>query len=226
MTTGGHAEGYRRPMSRDAGFDDEMTALLAALALAAGQTPEQYIHDTVLAHLLRTPAGPEAGRRVRDPNRLRSVWRTGLLDSPRAPVFERAVAITVESLRVPSAAIVLVDRERVFYLGAIGLAPAFAEAREAPLKESLAAQVVESGAESWVVHDAASDARIATHPAVRSGAVGAYLARPLRDADERAVGALTVWHPCAHTWTPGEQRTMDDLTWVVRGLIFGEHVLD
>ncbi|WP_068149333.1 GAF domain-containing protein [Rhodococcoides corynebacterioides] len=214
-------------MARDPQFDDEMAALLADQARAAGQTPEQYIHDAVLARLLRTPAGPtEAGRRVRDPNRLRSVWRTGLLDSPRAPVFERAVSITVESLRVPSAAIVLVDRDRVFYLGAIGLAAAFAEAREASLEDSLAAQVIESGAESWVVHDAASDARIATHPAVVGGAVGSYLAHPLRDADDRAVGALAAWHACPHTWTAGEQRTMDDLTWVVRGLIFGEHVLD
>ena len=119
--------------------------------------------------------------------RLAALWRTGLLDSPPAECFDRITRSVAALLRVPMAAVSLVDRDRQWFLSRVGLEPA-----QTPRDIAFCSHAVFER-RMLRVSDARRDPRFAGNPLVTGEPhIRAYLAVPLLDAAGHALGTLCV----------------------------------
>ena len=77
------------------------------------------------AELLEEAARREAllatAAAVQDPERLAALRKTGLLDTPPDPSFDRHVRLAAEVLNAPVALVSLIDEDRQFFKSAIGV---------------------------------------------------------------------------------------------------------
>src|SRR5262245_56718133 len=104
-------------------------------------------------------------RAVEDETRLEAVRRTSLLDSPPEEAFDRLTRLATQVLRVPVAAVTLVDRDRIFFKSHCGLPEPLESLRQAPASTSFCRHVVETS-EPRVVSDARRDPAHGDNPAV------------------------------------------------------------
>ncbi|WP_197382630.1 GAF domain-containing protein [Mycolicibacterium mengxianglii] len=233
--------------SDGAGFDDPMVEIIARQAAEAGETVAHYIQRAVAARLVSDmsrradPSLDDLQRRlaglgvevadrlqtsgaghsvVTDPARVAAVTRTGLLDAPHDPAFDRIARTAAEAMGTPSAAVTLLDGKRIFFLSTIGLPAALAAAREVPVGASLAAFAVESG-HTLVVDDASTHPTLQALPFVRDGIVGGYLGIPLVNTDGYAVGTVAVWDSGPRAWTTGHVDTLHSFARMAWVRIFG-----
>ncbi|MET0699962.1 MAG: GAF domain-containing protein [Mycobacterium sp.] len=229
-----------------AGFDPAIAAVLEHEALASGELVEQYIQRAVAARIVADLSRrndptleafntrlAEIGLEVSDlvvdtradevvtnPARLRAVARTGLLDAPPDPAFDRIVHMAAEALGAPSASLSLMDRDRLFILSSVGLPADLAESRELPLSSSITRSAVAAG-HTLVVEDASIDAQLKYLPFVRARAVVGYLGIPLIDPDGYAIGSLAVWDSKPRHWSTGHVETLHSFARLAGQRVFG-----
>src|SRR5690349_5663597 len=79
-----------------------------------------------------------------NPLRLEALQRTGLLDTPPEPAFDRLTRIAGELLRTPVALVSLVDPARQFFKSQTGLPAPYDTSRQTPLSHSFCQHVVTS----------------------------------------------------------------------------------
>ena len=95
------------------------------------------------AELLEEAARREAllatAAAVQDPARLAALRKTGLLDTPPDPSFDRHARLAAEVLNAPVALVSLIDEDRQFFKSAIGV-----EERETPLSHSFCQHAIAS----------------------------------------------------------------------------------
>jgi phosphoribosyl 1,2-cyclic phosphodiesterase len=146
-----------------------------------------YARTRMRAWLLRT-----AARWVRAPlppdeeQRLATLYRLGILDTPQEQRFDRLTRLAASILRVPVALVSLVDRDRQWFKSAHGV-----EIRETPRDTSFCAHAVVARA-LLMVPDALIDDRFADNPEVSGGMrVRFYGGCPLF-VDQSCVGTLCV----------------------------------
>ncbi len=58
---------------------------------------------------------------VRSMNRIAALQRTGLLDAPAEPTFDRFTRLAAHICKAPVALMTLVDRDRQFFMSSVGL---------------------------------------------------------------------------------------------------------
>ncbi|MEU9506381.1 SpoIIE family protein phosphatase [Micromonospora sp. NPDC048170] len=152
-------------------------------------------------------AGPTSA--LRDPDRLRSLAETRLAAAPDE-AFDRFARLVGDLLDVPVALVSLVDAERQFFPGEVGLAQPWAARRQTPLSHSFCQHVVDLGTPMVL-----PDARL--HPAVRDNlavpelGVVAYAGMPLTDLEGHVLGSLCAIDHKPRDWTAGQLRTLADL---------------
>lgn len=156
---------------------------------------------------------------VADPERLRALYETGLLDAPREAVYDRIADMAATALAAPGAAVSLVDRDRQFFVSMHGSAGDTPESRETSIDRSLCQYAVASG-QPLVIADARVDPVLKYNPAVADGTVVSYLGIPLIDAGQHAIGTLCVWDTTARNWTSGHVTTLRDLAQLAADRIF------
>src|SRR6185312_15861465 len=88
----------------------------------------------------------DPARDEEDHARLQALQRTALLDAPREPGLDALTRAVHLGLRVPTALLSLVDRDRQFFISSHGLAPEWEERRETPLSHSFCRVAVEHDA--------------------------------------------------------------------------------
>src|SRR5262245_38813695 len=71
---------------------------------------------------------------VRNLNRLSTLARTGLLDTPPEEAFDRFTRIATRWFKTPVALVSLVDRDRQFFKSAMGVPEPWRSRRETPLE--------------------------------------------------------------------------------------------
>lgn len=76
-------------------------------------------------------------QRLRDPDRLRTLRDTGLMDTPREEVFDRLCRLAAKILDVPLAIVSLVNDKKQFFKADYGLPHPFNETRELSIDFSL-----------------------------------------------------------------------------------------
>ena len=160
---------------------------------------------------------PDAGADIRREDRLAALRQTGLLDTPPEEVFDRVTRLARRLLRAPVILVSLVDADRQFFKGAVGLPEPWATRRETPLSHSFCQHVVATGA-PFRVEDARQHALVRDNPAVSELGVVAYLGTPLATADGRVLGSLCAIDTEPRTWTTEDIVTLRDLA----GLVMSE----
>ena len=141
---------------------------------------------------------------IRDVRRLAAVRASNLMDTPPEASFDRLVRLAARLTRAPSAAVMILDAERVFIKAAVGLDEASAAQASSSLDHSLCRHVVASGAPLCL-----ADTR--EHPELSSDRVGAYLGVPLVTADGNVLGAFCVFDEVPRGWSAADQATLTDL---------------
>jgi GAF domain-containing protein len=206
---------------------DAYVAQAVATRLIADVTRRNEDHTDLLTHLADAEIhitdktlGPESV--VADPERLRALYATGLLDSPRERVYDRIADMAAEALAVPGAAISLVDRDRQFFVSMHGSATESPEERQTPIDRSVCQYAVASG-QPLVITDARVDPVLKYNPAVTDGTVVSYLGIPLIDEGDHALGTLCVWDTNPRDWTSGHVTTLRDLAELARTRMFGNN---
>lgn len=226
------------------GFDEWMTDELAKEAAIVGESVDRFIARAVAARMaveqarrndrnldeilervrrmdLELPTiARGAGSVIADPDRLRALYDTGLLDTDRGHFLDRIVEMTVGALGVPAAAVSLVDRDSIYVPSAIGLHEEIALARQVPLEQSMSRPIVTTG-EPLVASDARTHPALMGNPLVRDHFVVAYAGFPITDPAGHTIGVLSVWDSVRREWSPGHLRILEDFAMMVCDRIFG-----
>ncbi|MFI7576364.1 SpoIIE family protein phosphatase [Micromonospora sp. NPDC049497] len=152
---------------------------------------------------------PRPGAALRDADRLRALAETRL-DSTPDEAFDRFARLVGDLLDVPVALVSLVDSERQFFPGEVGLPQPWAERRETPLSHSFCQHVIDIAA-PMVIPDARLHPRVRTNLAIPDLGVVAYAGMPLTDLDGRVLGSLCAIDSKPRAWTRDQLRTLSDL---------------
>jgi GAF domain-containing protein len=185
--------------------------LVAALA-DSGFSPSE------LRRLLSdNPVQALIGPALADPNRLKAVQQTGLLERSE-PDLDSAAALTASALGTPYAAVSLFGRDHSLMAGRYP--DDTATDRTVPLEASLCKFPVAT-AQPFIVDDAQRNPLVSDNPMVRSGRVMSYAGIPLMDGDHNVVGALASWDDKPRRWTAGQIQVLTNLSVVVAAKIFG-----
>jgi hypothetical protein len=225
-------------------FDDWLSRQLEKCARDTGEDVDTYVAravasqmvvdqrraaspsiDELLARLSHSgvfaPAAmPSVSAAVADPDRLRALYATGLLDSPPEETYDQITRAAAAALDAPSAAISLIDVDRQFFKSTFGMGDSSAEQRQTPLERSVCQYTVADGA-SLILGDARDDAVFKNHPAVRDGSLVAYLGIPLQDRERNAIGTLCVFDTKPRRWSAGHVQVLSDLATLAAERIFG-----
>lgn len=224
-------------------FDDWLKRVLEECALAAGEDVDTYVARAVasrmvadrrrvdsravedlLGHLssagvFAETAMPSVTTAVTDPDRLRALHATGLLDSSPEEVYDRITRAAADALDAPQALVSLVDADRQFFKSAAGLEISSPEERQTPLDRSVCQYAVANGV-PLILEDARADPIFKNHPAVRDGTVVAYLGIPLIDQSGNAIGTLCVFDTKPRLWGTGHVQVLTDLAALAAERIF------
>jgi GAF domain-containing protein len=225
------------------GFDDWLNRLLERCAYEAGENVETYVARAVASQMLAEqriadsglveemtahmalspafaePSMPSVLAALTEPDRLRALYASGLLDSPPEEAYDRITRAAAAALDAPTAAISLVDVDRQFFKSSFGMKIESAADRQTPLERSVCQYAVASGT-PLILEDARADPVFRNHPAVRDGTVAAYLGIPLIDDDGNAVGTLCVFDSKPRMWGTGHLQILSDLAKIAAGRIF------
>lgn len=212
--------------ARKAGIDVETyVARAVAAQMVADQMRSKVSAKELLAHLsqsgvLASDSMPDVSAAITDPERLRSLHSTGLMDSPPEPAYDRITRAAADALNTPFAAMTLVDADRTYYKSTAGMGDPSIEERQMPFDQSICQYTVANGS-PLVLEDARTDPVFGSHPVVRSGAMAAYLGIPLIDHDGHAIGTLCVSDSKPRQWGTGHVQILSDLAQLAVERIFG-----
>lgn len=157
---------------------------------------------------MRDPRHPPTS--LSDPQRLSSLARTDLLDTPADPYFDRITRLVAKLVGVDTALLSLVTDERQFFKSSCGLSGWAAEARETPLSHSFCKFVVTSG-KAFIVNDAHTLPELTDNRAIDELGVIAYLGVPIHAPDGRVIGSLCALGSEPRQWSDEDLATMHDL---------------
>lgn len=236
-------------VTRVSEFDDDLNRILEEEATRAGEPVNLFVARAAAARLIREytrrddPQLPAlldriAGQRLdfpdevplrtqepiinsvlADPARLRALYNTGLLDAGPDAGFDRLADIASKALAAPAAAVSLVDSNRQYLTGLVGVDGELAATRETPIDRSVCQHAVIAG-EPLIVEDARIHPILKDHPAVLDGTLVAYAGIPLIDDSDHAIGTLCVWDSGPRQWSQGHILILRDLARLVRERIF------
>ncbi len=141
-----------------------------------------------------------------DPERLDRLYRSGLLDTPADPAFDRLAQLACQILNVPVALISLVDDHRQFLKSQVGSTAQ----HELSLEESYC-QYILATQRALIIADAREDARTSDLAATREWDIVGYAAIPLVTADGYILGSFCVIDHQPRQWTDDEINLLSQL---------------
>lgn len=149
-----------------------------------------------------------------DPDRLRALAHTRLLDTPREESFDRLTRLVSRLLGAPVSLISLVDQDRQFFKSGYGLVEPLASTRETPLSHSFCQHVVTSGA-PFVVDDAKESAVVRGNPAIAEYKVAAYAGVPITSPEGHVLGSLCALDVTPRKWSAEDLNNLHDIAKIV-----------
>lgn len=147
---------------------------------------------------------------VTDPERLAELRDTGLLDTGAEEPFDRITRLAEQLLRVDSALVTLVDRDRQYFKSRSDATRQDPELRETPLSHSFCKYAVASR-DRFVVEDARHHPQVRENPAIADYGVVAYAGEALETASGHVLGTLCVVSKERREWTDAELDLLGDL---------------
>lgn len=226
----GFDEWLNRHLEECARDADEDVVTYVARAVALRMLAEQRRVNSpdieeLLTHISTSTAFadakmPDTSATINDPDRLRALYATGLLDTAPEEPYDRITRAAAAALDAPHSALSLIDVDRQFFKSTVGMGVNSVEESQTPLQQSVCQYAVANG-EALIIEDARIDPVFKNHPAVLSGAVVAYLGIPLIDYEDNAVGTLCVFDGKPRLWSTGHVQILSDLAGLAAERIFG-----
>ncbi|WP_211177926.1 PP2C family protein-serine/threonine phosphatase [Pseudonocardia acidicola] len=141
-----------------------------------------------------------------DEARVRALENLGVLDTGREERFDRLTGLARRLFGVASAAVTLIDRDRLYIKSSDG-----AQLLDGPRNEAFCDQTIRRP-ETLVVEDMRTDARFADNPLVTGDPhVRFYAGHPLTAPGGHRVGALCLIDDRPRTFTPEERVLLEEL---------------
>ncbi len=213
--------------ARDAGEDVDTyvaravaTRMVADLARADSDSPEELMTHLAESGVFASTSMPSVSAVINDPERLRALHATGLLDSPVEEVYDRITRAAAQALDAPHALVSLVDIDRQYFKSFAGLGELTEKERQTPLNRSVCQYAVANGT-PLILEDARTDPVFKNHPAVLDGTLVAYLGIPLIDGHGNGIGTLCVYDEKPRLWSTGHVQILSDLAELAAERIFG-----
>lgn len=150
------------------------------------------------------------GEVLRDGARLAALRDTGLVGDASTGSLTRLNRLAVELLDVPISLVTLVDEDRQFFAGQVGLPEPWATVRGTPLSHSFCQHVVTTRG-PLVVPDARREPHLADNLAIRDLNVIAYAGVPLALADGQTLGSFCAIDSKPRDWSAHELSVLEDL---------------
>ncbi len=147
---------------------------------------------------------------VRDPARLAKLRSIDLLDSPIEEAFQRLCRLASALTGAPIALVSLVDEQRQFFKGAVGLSEPWASRRETPLSHSFCQHVV-AGAEPLIISNAREHPLVRENLAVPDLGVVAYAGIPLILSSGEVLGSFCVVDTKPREWSGDDIAALTDI---------------
>jgi GAF domain-containing protein len=193
------------------------------IATVVGAGVDDFAVDRLIQRMSVNPDALESVIRhsLGDPARLSALDRTGLMEAGPQAALDGVASLTAEAIATPFAAVSLLDDTRELLVGRN--LPSGAGDRWRPIELSICRFTVVSGI-PFIVDDATVHPLLAFHPAVISGAVGAYAGVPLFSDDDQAVGTLHSWDDHPRRWTSGQIIVLQDMADIASAKIFGRPI--
>jgi PAS domain S-box-containing protein len=148
-------------------------------------------------------SGPEFD----EEQRLRALYRYGLLDGPSEPEYEAVVQLAAELCQVPIALMALVDREHLWIKAQVGGTPTVRIERAT----SLCTHVIKQEG-LFLVEELRKDERFQDNPFVLGEPfVRFYAGVPLHSEDGYRIGTLCIFDHAPRSLGPSQQRALEHL---------------
>ncbi len=147
---------------------------------------------------------------ITDLYRLDALRRAALLDKPASAAFDRITRLVAHLLQVPVALVSLLDHDRQYFKGCIGLPEPWASRREMPLSYSLCQHTIIRD-EPLIISDAREHPLVWNNHAVREFGVVAYAGVPLITTDGYRLGTLCAIDYQPHLWSTEAMACLVDL---------------
>src|SRR3954471_1606860 len=148
-------------------------------------------------------------RALADPERLSSLRRTGLLDSPPEEPFDRLTRLGQQVLGASIAQISIINADRQFFKSRTTRNGAPQATRETPLNRSFCQYAVAFD-EALIVPDAREHPLLQDNLAIEDGVI-AYAGVPLHDDQGHALGVYCAIDDAPREWTEAEIALVRDL---------------
>lgn len=147
---------------------------------------------------------------VFDAARLDAVRRTGLLDTPAEPAFDRLAGLAADLLGAPLAFVTLVDDQRSFWKAAHGVEVESAADRQNTVEESFCQYVIRRPGR-LMIDDAVNDPLTRDNPSVATMGVRAWAGVTLEGPDGAALGSFCVVDTVVREWTEHDGDVLETL---------------
>ena len=145
---------------------------------------------------------------ARDPARLATVRRTGLLDAGLQESLQRYTRLAAKLTASPLSLVSLIDVDRQYFSAAFGT-----EIEQTPLESSYCKHPVADGTQ-LCVEDSWRDEILVKNGATSRLGVRAYLGSPF-SAEDSPIGALCVIDHQPRAWTADDRQIIEDLATAV-----------
>jgi phosphoserine phosphatase RsbU/P len=136
--------------------------------------------------------------RVREPQRLAALTRSGLLQTGPEDAFDRLTELAAAVTGAARACITLVDATHYAYKSTVGVAEGAPQT--GPIEASFCRYVVGSS-KPFVVDDARADPRTFDNPAIAIDGVAAWAGYPIEDAAGWVLGTFCLVATEPYAWT-------------------------
>ncbi len=176
-----------------------------------GSTPSRV---TYFPEKIGIPEMADSPPALNPQGRLAALHKTGLLDTPPEPAYDRLTRFVTRILNVPVSLVSLVDAGRQFFKSAIGLPEPWASLRQTPLSHSFCQHLVTADG-ILVVEDARNDPRVCDNLAIRDLGVVSYLGAPLVTPDGYVLGSLCAIDSKPRRWTSEDIVNLTELAGIV-----------
>jgi GAF domain-containing protein len=157
-----------------------------------------------------TPMDAHAPDPLTAPDRLVAVRATGIACAAAVAALDELAAEAAAELGAPVAVVSLIDDEREFCPGAVGLPEPLDSDRQVLIPSTLCRFLVSSG-DIFQVDNGPEDERVAESWAIREGGVVAYLGVPIRSGDWHVIGGFCAADSRPRSWSDRDRAVLTRL---------------
>lgn len=162
-----------------------------------------------LNDLVRSNVGV-CDEKLSDPLRLKAVYDSGLLDTPREIAFDRLAKMAALVLKAPITIISIIGEKRQFFKANYGLATPFDVVREVAIDDSICRYNL--AGEEIIAADTQKHPLLKDHHTTVAWGIGAFLSIPMVSDEGHVIGSFCAIDPKVHNWSEADLYLMRELT--------------